>query len=443
MKKFLAFFLGLTVLLSACKKDNNYIFDKSPDERINESIAKYEALLTGAANGWNAHITVDNGQGPTYSFYFKFNKDNRVKMVSDFDTTSSVTVQESSYRIRQQQQPTLIFDTYSYVHVLADPNEANAGVVADVNGGAVGEGLLSDFEFIIDEDAIQADQIVMKGKVNGAVLTLTRATQEESTIYENGQWQLVSKYFDYILTYYRRLVIDGVSYDVRLDSRNHSITFGWLSGTEYKTFTTDYYNSTTGLTLVDPFVNGAQSITAISVDNWDPSTQTITVKSGTSTGTVKETILPLQVNATAGAEWLQYVIDQGGYWASAQGFHVNGVDDAYKVQSLPNYYFLAYFPSDYFGSATDIFSPIFLDASGLYLDYYGKTSFSTDATGIGKFRNRGTTAINIPFPNLPSPARLTFNLLTQTQGFYFVQTSETTYDMVSAKDGKAWLSWFF
>ena len=45
-------------------------------------------------------------------------------MFSDFDSTSAVTLQESSYRLKAEQQPTLIFDTYSYVHVLADPNEA-------------------------------------------------------------------------------------------------------------------------------------------------------------------------------------------------------------------------------------------------------------------------------------------------------------------------------
>ncbi|MGG9971408.1 DUF4302 domain-containing protein [Ferruginibacter sp. SUN002] len=439
MKKFLLFFLTITVLLSSCKKEDDYIFDQSPDERINASIAKYNALLTGAANGWKAYITVDNGEGATYAFYFRFNSDNRVKMVSDFDTTSAVTLQESSFRIRQQQQPTLIFDTYSYVHVLADPNEANAGVVANVNGGAVGQGLLSDFEFIFDRDSISADTLKMVGKVNGAKLTLIRATEPEATIFENGQWDLVSKYFDYILTYYRRLIIDGTSYDVRFDSHNHDISFGYLDGAgDYQIATTKYYNTTSGLTLTEPFVNGSTNITSLSVDNWNPATNIITVRSGAATGTVGETILPLKVNIPAAAAWLKYASDNFGYWASVDGFHVNGVDDAYNINSIADYYFLAYFPSDYFGTTTDVFCPVFFDGSGLYLDYYSNMSYSFDAAGIGKFRLRSSSG----FP-ANGPARLTRNLLVQTQGFYFVPTSETTYDMVSAKDGKAWLTWFF
>src|SRR5215216_4660860 len=155
MRKIILLAFIIAVAFSACRKYDDHIFDKSPDERINEAIASYQSTLTGAANGWKAFIKTDSGKGSTYSFYFKFSTDNRVKMYSDFDSTSAVTPQESSYRLKAQQQPTLIFDTYSYVHVLADPNEGvvladNFVLFANVNGGPIGQGLLSDFEFIID-----------------------------------------------------------------------------------------------------------------------------------------------------------------------------------------------------------------------------------------------------------------------------------------------------
>ncbi|MES2429629.1 MAG: DUF4302 domain-containing protein [Bacteroidota bacterium] len=441
MKKFLLFFISITILFSACKKEDDFIFDKSPDERINESIAKYQALLTGAENGWKAYITVNNGEGPSYAFYFKFDNANRVKMVSDFDTAASVTLTESSYRIRHQQQPTLIFDTYSYVHILADPNESNAGVVADINGGPVGQGLLSDFEFIIDEEGITNDQIEMVGKVNGAVLTLVRATKAESDIFANGQWNLVSKYFDYILTYYRRVSLDGKLYDVKFDSRNHEMTFSWLDGTgDLQTHTSTYFNTISGLTLSDPLQNDGQTITSISVDSYNSATNTITIKSGTLTGTVAETILPLKIDEEAPANWLEYPNQFGGYWASWDGFHVNGVDDAYQIKTLDAFYQLAFFPKDYFGTTTELLIPLILVDNALDFEYYFRMQF-THAEGIGKFRLRNTSSD--PATPTTGPARLTRNLFTQTEGFYFVQTSETTYDMVSAKDGKAWMTWFF
>ncbi len=446
MKRILLFATAaMALFLAACKKDDNYIYSQSPDTRINEAIAKYVHLLTGAANGWRAYITVDHGKGATYAFYFKFDSTNRVKMVSDFDTTSSVALMDASYRIREQQQPTLIFDTYSYVHVLSDPNEANAAVVADVNGGDVGGGLYSDFEFIIDKDSIKADTVVLTGKVNGAKLTLIRATATEANIFTTGAWSLVSKYFDKLLTYYKRLTLDGISYDVRFNTQKHEITFNWLDAEgNTQTHTSSYYNTTTGMVLVSPLQNGSQAVSAISVADYTPASQTITINTGASSGQVKETILPLKVDTRAPGNWIQYAVANDGYWASWDGFHVNGVDDAYKINSLGNYYFLSIFPRQYFGTTSEVFAPIFIDSTGtsLELQYYLFVSFSYSATtGIGKFVYKGASSD----PKYPTtgPAYLTRTQLIQSNGYYFVQTSETSYDMVSAKDGKAWISWFF
>src|SRR5215207_2998769 len=106
MKKILLALVIISVAFSACKKEYDNAFDKSPDERINEALASYQSALIGAANGWKAFIKTDSGRGSTYSFYFKFSTDNRVTMYSDFDTTSAVTSQQTSYRLKAQQQPT-------------------------------------------------------------------------------------------------------------------------------------------------------------------------------------------------------------------------------------------------------------------------------------------------------------------------------------------------
>jgi hypothetical protein len=45
-----------------------------------------------------------------------------------------------------------------------------------------------------------------------------------------------------------------------------------------------------------------------------------------------------------------------------------------------------------------------------------------------------------PYPT-SGPAYLTKQQLFITNGYWFVQTGATTYDMVSANDAKAWITW--
>src|SRR5215217_5513761 len=151
MKYTFIYSIFLLAAFSSCKKDDSNAFEKSPDERVNETLANFQTLLSGAQYGWRA--VVYPTAGGAYSFYFKFNDANRVVMYSDFDSASAVTPRESSYRLKALQQPSLIFDTYSYLHLLSDPNENTITVQSDINGyrgGALGQGLQSDFEYAID-----------------------------------------------------------------------------------------------------------------------------------------------------------------------------------------------------------------------------------------------------------------------------------------------------
>ncbi|MFT3680467.1 MAG: DUF4302 domain-containing protein [Ferruginibacter sp.] len=444
MKKILLSLLSASLILLSCKKDNDRVFKESFDERINGSLAKYQSVLSGAQYGWKAFITTDNGNGGTYAFYMKFNDSNRVTMVSDFDTAFAVTPKASSYRLRQQQQPTLIFDTYSYVHILADPNE-NVVIFSDVNHGEVGQGLLSDFEFIIKPDDIASDTLKLTGKVNGARLVMTKATAEESAIFLGGRWVLLESYLTKkLLTYYKRTTINGTDYDIYNDPINKSITFQYMQGTTVLQHTTGYYNTISGIILYDPLPTSAGPVSAIDVDSWDASTNTLNIKIGSQSSTIKETVFPLEgaLDKDAPNRWLSYADDNENYWISITGFHVNGEDDAFKIMTLPQYYFLAYFPPSYFGTQYPVFTPIILTDAGLDFTYYSFISFTTDANGIARFRLRGGSN-NPPFPTGTNPARLTRNQMLLATGYYFVQVNETQYDMVSAADGKAWISWYF
>lgn len=451
MKKILLSILTVAVVFLSCKKTDNRIFSQSFDERINSSLASYQKVLTSAQYGWKAFITTDNGNGGTYSFYMKFNDSNSVTMLSDFDSASSVTPKASGYRIRQQQQPTLIFDTYSYVHVLADPNE-DAVIVSNVNGGPVGQGLLSDFEFIINPDDLVSDTIKFTGKVNGAKLAMVRATAQEANTFLSGQWVLLESFFTKkLLTYYKRIVIGGTPYDLSNDPMQKTITFQSVVGNNVVKHITHYINTLDGIVLNDPLPVGSGTISNINLGVWDGANSILNVTAGSEQTSITETTFPVPgaLQTDAPQEWWNYAINNGElYWITFDGFHVNGVDDAFNLRNLVSgsntYYYFIYWPG-YEPGSYDLFAPVFLDAAqtGLTLVYGAAPQapvFTPD--GIVKFKSLGN--LGAPYPTqATNPARKTRNLFFQNEGFYFVKISDTQYDMVSALNGRAWLSWYF
>jgi len=458
MKKIVLLLGVISISFSACKKNYDHAFNQSPDERINTAIASYESALIGAANGWKALIKTDSGKGSTFSFYFKFLPNNRVRMFSDFDSASAVTLQETSYRIKAEQQPTLIFDTYSYVHVLADPNEGvlltpTFALFSDVNlsqGGQIGRGLLSDFEFIFDNEKIKSDTIEIMGKVHNTRLLLVKATKAEEDAYNSGQL-IAGLYINKILTYFKRLTIGAQLYDVTIDPLTRQFTFSWVdAGGNLKTFTTKYYFTAGGIVFITPFVNGAQTISGFNNITWNASAQTVNLIINNAAATITEIVVPLKVDVNAPKRWYDYAYNNGrAYWVSFSGFHVNGVDDAFGIRSLKigdsTFYQLIYWPK--VSSSNDFFGPLFLDAAQTGVDiFYGTPpripTFTADGRAVFVPAGEYGPPNFLPYPTT-GPATLTRTLLYNSSGYYFVQTSETSYDMVSAQDGKSWITWYF
>jgi len=197
MKKYIypAYLLILLLItgLSACKKNDPDYFGKTPTERSTEALSKYQAQLTGATNGWKA-ILYPNGGG-VYLFSIKFGADNKVAMLSDIDAETSTTSNESAYSIKQLQAPSLVFDTYSYIHLLSDPDP-------NVFGGNSGAGYSSDFEFSFDK--MSGDTVTLIGNKNGSKLTLVKAaTAAEYTSFTTGT-TVVFTTLSALRTYFKR-----------------------------------------------------------------------------------------------------------------------------------------------------------------------------------------------------------------------------------------------
>jgi len=436
MKNYLTGFLLLLITITSCKKvDNSSVFDKSPDQRLTETLNAYQSKLSGAQYGWKATLTT--GTGGIYTMYFKFNDSNRVKMLSSFDSTSAVTLKESSYRLKGLQQPSLIFDTYSYIHVLADPN-------GSVNGGVTSQGLISDFEFYFNDSTTTVDQIGLIGRFNGSKAILTRATAAEATAFNTGQLA-AGLAINKILTYFKRIVINGTdSTDAYVSTKAATFTRPDAQGNLLDASRAAKFSLTLGgLSFVTPMVVGTKTISDISNISFNATTSTITATSGGTPIVIKGVVVPIKPDVAAPARWYNYAVTNGNsYWSSDNGFHVNGVDDFFNINNLTSgantYYYLIYWPK--YAATNDFFGPIFLNAAQTALTLiYGIAprvpTFTADGRAVFvSLGNYGT------YPTTGAAAS-TRTLLLNASGFYFVQTSALSYDMVSAADGKAWVSW--
>src|SRR5215210_3420303 len=126
MKKLLIFLFAYTAILSGCEKKTDELFDQTPDQRISAVLNDYQTALAQGP-GWKLFVypqglvSQDIRVGGI-TYYVKFTNTNRVTMVSDFLVNMATTPKESGFRLKATQRPSLIFDTYSYIHVAADPD---------------------------------------------------------------------------------------------------------------------------------------------------------------------------------------------------------------------------------------------------------------------------------------------------------------------------------
>ncbi|MBW8683793.1 DUF4302 domain-containing protein [Chitinophaga rhizophila] len=417
-------FMLLLVAFTSCKKEYDDVFDGSPDDRINETLAAYSKALTGAPYGWKALVYPSALPATGFGFYFRFDSTNRVDMFSDFDSLSAVTVRTSSYRLKSLQQPCLLFDTYSYIHVLCDPD-------ASKNGGYYGKGLFSDFEFSIDN--VSEDTIKLTGRLNGSKAIFVKATSQEAQDYYDKKRNWEFNKFSRFLTYFKELTVGNNKYDIYADLRYRQLRFTWNSNNGEKTFITNYHFDNNGIVFSNPFRDGAISFSGFNDIKWNANTQRMTMKAGENTALISSSIKPQVLDIAAGRRWYNTAAATRTYWASPLGFHIDGVDDAYGVNRLEGFNFMVYFPV-YDGT---------YDFTGIV-----PSGFAYGPALTPVFRTNGTVAFEytqLVFGDIPATASNTVSRIItkyqESEGFYFVQTSPTSYDMVNARDARTWISW--
>ncbi|MGM1430454.1 DUF4302 domain-containing protein [Sphingobacterium lactis] len=166
------------LFLGSCEKESGDLRNYAT-EKIDANFQKYDSLLTSSKAGWKFLAYPNIAEFPSnkggFSFMMKFaEKDQRVTMVSDFDSEMGGKVSESKYTIKFTSLSTLSFSTYSYIHHIADPNSM-------VNGGEkLGWGNRLDFEYSILKTSANQDTIYLKGNLQATDAIMIRASEQES-----------------------------------------------------------------------------------------------------------------------------------------------------------------------------------------------------------------------------------------------------------------------
>lgn len=250
------FFLltGIVSILLSCDNDYETIFKESPDERIHQALIEYNTLLMEAPNGWRCMLYTGTGAG--YFYYFKFDNDGKVTMVSDFNEETASEFIIGSWMLKALQKPTLTFDTYAYIHLPADPD-------GDVNGGGNGQGLISDFEFTFSETT--GDSVFMKGLKHNTELVLVRATAEESKSILNQRILTILQSTKQYTTDNKGLQLplpDGTILPLAIDVAHKLFGAQYLSvdGSTIQTFISPFTFSIEGIQLRDTLTIGGYDI---------------------------------------------------------------------------------------------------------------------------------------------------------------------------------------
>lgn len=193
-KKIIYICISLLLCMSCDKKEDN-VFSDSSDERLSATLQEYENILHSSPNGWL--LSVDTKDGGGYRFWLSFNDKNRVTMLSDLDYTiktageTSKIPQESSYRLKALLAPSILFDTYNYLHILADPQKS----VNEAADNATG--LVSDFEFSF----IKADngRLYLRGNYNSRTAFMDPASPAEvECIAKGGLKTVFDRFNEYV-----------------------------------------------------------------------------------------------------------------------------------------------------------------------------------------------------------------------------------------------------
>ncbi|RYE27998.1 MAG: DUF4302 domain-containing protein, partial [Sphingobacteriaceae bacterium] len=401
----------LLVAIAGCKKQEDRPA-QLPDDKLTAILSTYQKQLTGAEYGWTGY-QFPNGGG-AFTFTFKFDEKNRVVSMADINATTAATGLESSYRLKAAMQPSLYFDTYTYLHILADPDQGLGGY--------------SDFEFGIQ--SASTDTIKLKGNVSGSEMILVRTKQVDAgtviakSIAFNASLNRASQ-FNY---YYNRLSIAGKTYDFTLNPEQQTVNFYYAANGTFKSYSTEYAVTSNGILLRKPFTDGDLQITEMHELVVDVAQNKINFKAGNNTGTTTNVATPLAISLDAASA----LYTSGSAFTSNTGFTNAGRIDFFGLTTIPGYGYILLYPK-YFTNADAMFI--------LYGNRQYGPAFNIQLPANGALIFAGNYALQGTSPGAAyTTAIASFRAQVLTPlGYYVFPTGKASYDLVSVADSKIWI----
>ncbi|WP_293956868.1 MULTISPECIES: DUF4302 domain-containing protein [unclassified Sphingobacterium] len=413
MKKYLLFYISFIVAFSSCQKDKTSPVLDDVDVRLADSLAQYQSTLASAPYGWKAYLLTNIDIA--VDFTMKFNDKNRVVMTAEYGADE----EESSYRLKALQRPTLLFDTYSILHELSDPNP-------NVLGGGVGTGYKADFEFALI--SATKDKILLEGTFNKSKLILIRAESKDDLESTYNNTSSMQGKLSQIHTYFKRTEIGGKNYEAKIDVGNKRINF--ISAETGDNVGSNFYVVKNEVKFFNPIVIGADSIVSLSNVKYDPS-GFLSASSGALNLKITESITPMNYDKTAVTRFWRSdrQISFSAWVKDGQEDYLNdnsvslGTGMNRRIAWLdygPGYDLLGYAQGNslYFGTAI---------ASTIDLQ-----------TGLIKYQYVGALGtIPAAYRNIILQTALDF---TDPKGLYVIETALGQYDLVTVSDARKWIS---
>lgn len=440
MKKIFIYLIGISIAFTACKKGIDDNIDGVPtDERLSEALTAWQKKLTDAPNGWKMLIfpeglvTTDSIRS-AFSYYMKFDNNGRVSMVSDFDDKTASTLETSNYSLKAQQRPSLIFDTYGYVNLPADPNKDKSKGPT----GNQGRGWGSDFQFAFTENVSNAgDTIFLDGLLHHSRAYLVKASAAEQAAYTSTQF-LNTMVLEKFISYFRRVSIGGKDqFDMTPAAGGKAIEIAYLDENKKpKVSVVNYYYTPGTIHFMQTLTINGKVIHSMDNLVFDQ----VTKNKATCTINGEQTVItgvgaPLIPNLTAGIEFKT----GKQLYGTSSGFHMNGVDDAYELgkwKDSKGFPFWKYAIS----TKDNLVAPLVFD------DKKAEPVLPADNDGAALcFISPGTNTVSIIpywtlFTNRTNAPGKTTIYFSNNPSFYPIKKADgKTWDLVSVSNTGVWM----
>ena len=292
MRKYITLYAISILTLSGCVKRVEDVFPGTADDRISKSLTAYKSTLMSTP-GWKLFVYPEGLQSQNIevgglTYYVTFPDSNRTVMVSDFDTLTTAVPKESSWHLKATQRPSLVFDTYSYIHIAADPDETVS--FSPTQQGGYGWGTDYDFSFLAAEPG---DTLFIEGNFNHSDALLIKATQEEIDSAFNGRLShIVKATTDFVSssTFLFFNATDNAKIGVAFNTFLRRLNFTYLTSGQLQTISVPYSYTINGIHFKTPVTVGGYTFQDL---YWDDALELYYIDTGSGHVNITGSTTPL------------------------------------------------------------------------------------------------------------------------------------------------------